>query len=328
MMASPGIESIEAQRLVGRLQGLRDSDRAVLDLIALGPIAVPTLRRFLFRRERSGIYEPRCQAVFALAALKAADILVEFLRASIEADIIDPVERTGEDAVINAAARALKTRRDDEVFCVLMAIARHRRLSGVIEALGEMRRPEALPYLVAGLSEDFTRREAETALRKFGAGADAALARVVLNPIPSARFESVSSLRTRRSALSVLREIGVTSEDWDSLRALMDERDGWLTSSACALALSSSPGFDQMEAMRRLIHLLRSADWLLTIEIESLLVEHQGLVARLIAEAGARPGAVADDVADPKVRQVLARVDARIREPNSARRPPPDIDSP
>jgi hypothetical protein len=95
-----------AARLIDRLRALREADRAVLDLSALGPVAIPALRHFLFRREPSGLYQPRCDAVAALAALRADEVLLDFLEAAPEVEIADPVERTGEDAVINAAARA------------------------------------------------------------------------------------------------------------------------------------------------------------------------------------------------------------------------------
>jgi hypothetical protein len=60
-------------RLIVRLQGLYDTDRAVMELIALGPCAIPALRRFLFLREPSGIDQPRCDTLAALAGPKAED---------------------------------------------------------------------------------------------------------------------------------------------------------------------------------------------------------------------------------------------------------------
>jgi hypothetical protein len=298
--------SERAERLIERLRALYHADLVVLDLVALGPVAIPALRRFVFRREPSGIYEPRCQAVSALAALKAEDALLEFLEAAPATIISDPVERTGEDAVINATSRALIGCPDDRIFAALMAIAKCRRLAGVIEALGNRRRLEAIPYLAAGLREDFTRREAEAALRNYGASARLALATIALKPIPSAEFESVSSLRTRRSAVTVLRDIGVTLTEWATLRPLMEARDEWLSALACRLGLAGiEPTPDRIAAMRRLIRLLGSSDWLLVEVIEGWLVENEDITSRAIAEAIERGDPAAQD---DKVRQSLHRV--------------------
>jgi hypothetical protein len=320
---NPEAAGERAERLAERLQALYHADLAVLDLVALGPAAIPALRRFVFRREPSGIYQPRCHAVSALAALKAEDALLEFLEAAPDTAISDPVQRTGEDAVINAAARALIDRRDDRVFAALMSIAKCRRLAGVIEALGEMRRAESIPYLVAGLAEDFTRREAEAALRKYGANARLALATVALNPIPSAEFETVSSLRTRRSAVAVLRDIGVTLAEWATLRPLMEARDEWLASLACSLGLSGAqPTPDRIAAVRRLIPLLGSSDWLLVEVIEGWLAADYDVTSRVMAEALHNPGlGIAGDFAEGRVRQSLLRVTADATRARLARTP-------
>jgi hypothetical protein len=300
----------KAERLIARLQALFDADHAALELMALGPPAILPLRRFLFRREASGLYQPRVQAVGTLAALRAEDVLLDFLRGAPDVDIVDPVERTGEDAVINAAARALRHRRDDETFAALTAIAECRRLAGVVEALGEMRRQKAIPYLIEGLASDFCRPAAETALCKFGAAARPAVIRAALNAIPSVEFESVSSLRTRRSTVTVLRDIGVTLEQWSVLEPLMWSTDEWLSALACSLALApGQPKLDKENAVRRLFYLLRSSDWLLTVEIESWLAENYQVTNRAITEAIERGDPA---IQEDKVRQSLLRVTARI----------------
>lgn len=300
----------EAKRLIARLQALYDADRAVLELMGLGSAAIPPLRRFLFRREPSGLYQPRVHAVAALAALKAEDVLLDFLIRAPDVDIADPVERTGEDAVINAASRALAHRRDDEAFAALIGIAECRCLAGVVEALGEMRRKKAIPYLIEGLTSDFCRPVAETALCKFGAAARPALIGAALRAIPSAEFESVSSLRARRSAVTVLRDIGVTMEQWSVLQPLTWSTDEWLSALACSLALAPGPPtLDKEEAVRRLFQLLRSSDWLLTVETESWLTENYEVTSRVIEEAIERDDLV---IQDDKVRQSLLRVTVRI----------------
>lgn len=323
---SPGGSPEEAaEALIRQLQGLRCADRAVLDLIALGPAAIPALRRLLFRREPSGIYQPRCDAVFALAGLKDEQALIEFLDKAPQVEISDPVERTGEDAVINAAARALKHRRDDAVFEVLMRIAERRRLAGVIEALGEIGRKEAIPRLVDGLFSDFTRPAAEAAIRKTGAAAREPLIEVAVRPVPSAEFETASSLRMRRSAVALLRDLGVSSEQWGLLHPLMEARDDWLAARACRLALANGqPALDRETAVRRLIRLLHTADWLLRVEIEGWLADSYGLAAPIIDRGLEQPGSL---INDEPTRASLLRV-TRTAAPRKFSRPSSTVDLP
>jgi HEAT repeat protein len=305
---------INAEPLIARLRGLYDADRAVLELTALGPAAIKPLRRFLFQREPSGLYQPRVAAVDALAALKAADVLLDFLWRAPDVDIVDPVERTGEDAVINAAARALAYRRDDEVFAALIGIAAWRPLAGVIEALGEMRRKKAIPYLIEGLRDDCLRSAAERALIKIGAAARPALIDMALDAIPSVECETVSSLRTRRSAVHVLRDIGVTLEQWAVLQPLMWSPDNWLSALTCSLAFArGQPSVDKEDAVRRLFQLLRLPDWLLHVEIESWLAESYDVCLRVIAAA-----IEGDDpiVQDEEVRRSLLQITAKIAQAN------------
>ena len=115
----------------------------------------------------------RRRAVEALAALGAQDALIEFLESA--PDITDPVERLGEDAVINAAARALCDLREPRVFQLLLSLVKRRTLSGVVAALGPFRRPETIPYLIDALAEDESCPEAEAALREMASLAHDAL---------------------------------------------------------------------------------------------------------------------------------------------------------
>ncbi|HWB49077.1 MAG TPA: hypothetical protein VG651_08200 [Stellaceae bacterium] len=291
---------------IARLAALREADRAVLDLIALGRAAILQLREFLFRREPSGLFEPRCNAVSALASLRAEDVLVDFLERAPAVDIADPIERTGEDAVINAAARALRHRRDDACFSALMRIAEQRPMAGVIEALGDMGRDLAVPRLIEGLSSDFTSGVASAALSKFSSKSRPMLIAVALKPQPSEEFETTTSRRMRWSALGVLADIGVTLEEWSLLQPLMDARDVRLAALACRLALvTRQPLLDQEEALGRLIRLLKSADWLLTLQIEGWLAENYDLTLRIINRAVDRGD---NTVRDEAVRTALLRV--------------------
>ena len=106
-MSAPGKELDEA---IGKLSSLHDGDLGVNDVVACGKAAIPALKNILFKQERSGLYHIRCRAAEALALLGAMDVLTGFL--GTERVITDPVERLGEDAVINAVARLLQNVRD------------------------------------------------------------------------------------------------------------------------------------------------------------------------------------------------------------------------
>ena len=72
-------ESDEVVRLVGTLRQLHGGERAFMDVVACGPRAIPALRKLLFEREPSGLFQPRCLAVDALAVLGAKEVLLDFL---------------------------------------------------------------------------------------------------------------------------------------------------------------------------------------------------------------------------------------------------------
>jgi len=195
-------KTINLDAAVRKLRSLHDGDLGVVETVLCGKRAIPALRAVLFEREPSGLFETRCRAVQALSALKAHDVLVEFLANSHWA--ADPVERLGDDAVINAAARALAKHRDEDTFQVLLKLSKQRLLPGVVAAIGSFKRAAAIPYLVAGLAEDECRPFAETALEKFGAQARAALTQIVNETATSPDSDSPSCVRQRQSALRIL----------------------------------------------------------------------------------------------------------------------------
>jgi len=192
----------EIEVAIKKLKSLHNGDLAFLDVVALGRRAVPALREVLFERDPSGLFEVRCRAVHALAAVGARNVLLEFLR--LPHDARDPVERLGNDAVINAAARVVAKCREEHVFQLLLTLAKHRLLPGVIAALGEFQRPQAIPYLVDALAEDECRLAAEIALVKLGHSARPALAQIKTRSRPSRMTESISHLRQRESAQRLL----------------------------------------------------------------------------------------------------------------------------
>lgn len=245
----------DIERVVAGLHSFVDGDRATFAVIGLGPRAVPALQALLFEREPSGLYQPRCRAARALAALRAFDVLAAFLRR--ETAIPDAVERLGEEAVINAAAEGLSHLREGWVFDLLLAVARRHPSGALANAIGSFRRAEAIPVLVEHLIEDEARPAAETALLALGPAARPALLRAARTAVPSAPEESPSSRRRRGSTLKLLAEIGVTREEWRALAPLVDDPDATIALRTCVVGLTLG---DSPAIWRRLSTLLRAAD--------------------------------------------------------------------
>ncbi len=284
----------ELTRAVERLMSLQEGDRGVLDVVACGAGAIPRLRTLLFKREPSGLYQPRCRVVEALAALGAGDVLIGFLNA--DRDTADPVEQAGEDAVLNAAARALRGVGNEAFFRRLLSLAETRRLTGPIELLGTFRRPEALPCLIAALADDLARPAAEDAIRQYGDAAMGALLGAASERTVQDGTETDSSRRRRRAALVLLLGIGdaagVPSQrcaEW------VHDDDPLIVVLGCQVALAGGAPAERRAAIRRLLDMVRVVAWRLRQGIEDCLVEH-GDDARPLIQAVAP--AVLPDKAD------------------------------
>jgi hypothetical protein len=238
------------QRAIGKLKSFHDGDIAVLEVVACGYRAIPALRTLLFEREPSGLFQVRVRAVDALENLSAHEVLVEFL--CTPRDVTDPVERLGEDAVINAAARALAYHSDQRVFELLFRLAHRPCLTGVIFALGTSGRPEAIPLLVDALSEDASRLTAEAALKRIGATARPALIEAVSRHTDAYEHVSESRLRQRRSALGLLAEMGVSRRTWQVVRHLMHDEDTRIAIVACEICLATGWACKKRDAVLHL----------------------------------------------------------------------------
>ncbi len=281
------------QRAIGKLKSFHDGDIAVLEVVACGDQAIPSLRTLLFDRDPSGLYQVRVRAVDALAKLGAHAVLVEFL--STPRDVTDPVERLGEDAVINAAARALADHSDQRVFELLLRLAHRPCLTGVISALGTSRRPETIPLLVEALSEDASRLTAETALKRIGAGARPALIKAVSQDPGLQGREAESRLRQRRSALRLLAEMGISRRTWQAVRHLMRDEDTRIAILACEICLATGSTSEKRDAVLRLFRLFPNADSKLRDEIERYLVAHLHIAKETIMGSRQLRALVAED---------------------------------
>lgn len=268
MPAEP--QPLDIERAIARLKSFQDDDLSILSVVAYGQRAVPALRAMLFEREPSGLYQPRCRAVEALAALGAYEILIEFLQA--ERTIADPIERLGEDAVINAAARGLAKVRQRRVFELLLRLAQRPTLTGVIGALGTFGQVEAIPVLIDALEDDASRLTAESALKKLGRPARAALLKAAA--AISRERESESRTRQLRSALGLLAKMGIPRNAWPFLRPLLRDPDAKAAVLACQICLDHASVVERRRCARRLIELLMRDDWMLREDIEACLVGH------------------------------------------------------
>ncbi len=267
---------------IARLRSLYDGESSVSEVVVFGNPAVPALRALLFQREPSGLFQVRRRAVEALTALRAYDVLVEFLNDLRAAT--DPIEAMGDDAVINAAAQGLKSLHDERTFHLLLRLAQRPALTGAIDALGAHRRVEAIPALIAALEDDASRGVAETALVKMGRMARTALTISARDRQPSSEYESESSLRRRRSALKLLSRIGLSRKAWLELRGLVRDDDAKVSFLACCLGGANASAVEQQDIVARLQSLWTGADWILRDEIEQSLAAHSDKLPRALAQ--------------------------------------------
>ena len=272
-------EDIKA--LVQSLNSLHEGELGISMLVACGERAVPALRNFLLIGRPSGIFVPRQRAVRALDELGAKDTLLEYL--TTERTIADPVVAHAEEAVKNTAARALANWKTNEVFYTLLNVLERHRLTGVIEALGEFRRDEAVPELVRLLEDDFCRSFATDALLKIGVPARMELIEAARTPDPSGNNETGSSRSRRRSALRLLESVRLTADQWPRLCALLYDKDAEIAARTGMIALDLGNEQEQKVGIRRLIDALSTADWLLQSEIENCLGAHLDIAHSFIS---------------------------------------------
>ena len=271
-----------------RLTSLHDGDAGASEIIRFGQDAVPLLHSVLLTRDTSGFFETRRRAVAALETLKAYRILREFL--SSERWIADPIERTGEDAVVNAVARVLGRLGDPGDIPLLYSIAQERPRAGVIEALGAFHYEPALALFIDALADDFARSAAETAIQKLGVAArPALLACACLEPTKGTR-ETSASMNRRRSALRLLQDMPLSYAMLPSnFKHLITSNDAWIAIWATRIALKYFRKSSHKRILGTLVERLRSANELIAEEIEDVLVEYYNSAKPLIEQMATLP---------------------------------------
>jgi len=258
-----------SEKTVETLLSLHSVASGEIRLMRMGKAAIPALRSFLFRREPSGIYQPRCAAVNVLLTLGAYAPLRDYLLH--ESGATDPVELMGDEAVINAAARALSRVRKQWVFQLLLDLARSRSSAGIVEALASFDRVEAIPVLLTALAEDDSGPVAQKALARLDAAAYDPLITTALAPLPSARDESETSLRRRWRALEVLAEAQLSTKQGRPLSVITADCNPRLAYLACKISLHFAEDKERDRLVTRLNELAAHADWILAMEIEHCL---------------------------------------------------------
>ncbi|MGH9343616.1 MAG: hypothetical protein ACRD19_07640 [Terriglobia bacterium] len=258
--------------LIQQLETLRDGPAIVNELIRAGGAAVPILADALLNGQPRSIYQPRCLLVEALAGLQAYDVLIEYLQRHI--DIANPELSFAEDAVINTAARELKSTLSAEAFSVLLEIARFRALPGVIEALAMYRQPESIPYLIRGLESDPARLAAYEALGTLGQPAKQALLHEAFHrEPPPPDYENHSSLHRRRACLRLLGDLTITPAERQKIFSLVQAEDPEIIMLVCKILASSEDSTHRATACRTLISAVSRLGWHLQDEARELLRE-------------------------------------------------------
>lgn len=303
----------EIERLIELLHSLHEGDRAMELLVECGEEAIQPLRKALLEDKPSHIYQPRQRTVNVLAKLGAKDVLIEYLCTPQE--IADPLFQYGEDAVKNTAARALARWQTDDVFEALLRVAHMQTLPGVIEVLGLFRLQEAIPLFITALMDDVSRNAAENALRLMGEQAKQALMEAAVAPVLSEDYESPSTLLRRRSAIRLLAELTVTTEEWSEIEHLLYDNDPEISILAACIALDVASLENKSVAVRTLLEKIPHVNWCVRVEIEDCLMKHYGIIQKELTDeiVEREKRSVREDSSDP-VLWVLRRIKRRIDE--------------
>ncbi len=146
-------------------------------------------------------------------------------------------------------------------------------LLGLIEALAQFGRPEAIPYFERALEDDFYRSAAEEAFLKMGVAACGALASSAVTPQPDFFMETPSSLQRRRSAVRLMFKVGMPAECWRILRELLHDPDAELFVNVSKLGVKIGSKDERAVIAHGILRLSSSAPWYLQEDIEEILVQ-------------------------------------------------------
>jgi len=279
---SVGLLGVQIESLVLALESLTDGDLAVDVLIACGKRAIAPLENLLLYGKPRTIAIPRCRAARALGGLEArGTLLAYFEKVGLPRD---PAVLFAEDAVRSMVAHELMRWREEDVFQSLLRAARQRATLGLVEALGEFRRSEAVPLLFETLEDDLCRDAASTALcgtpdesRQY--------AILTVRQGTQTNLRGPAALRRRRGAAELFRKFGISSEEWKHVSQLLEDEDPTVVICVASAGLHVAPQEEFPGIILALFRVAHKLNWLQEDAIIHLLDEHKALahsVARQI----------------------------------------------
>lgn len=274
-------QELSGQRIAGLVEALDlivDGDRATEALIAIGQGSVPFLEQYLLDGRPRSLPLPRCRAVRALGELGAWSILIAYFRQYRRPE--DAAVLFAEDSVRSVAAQQLMRWKSDEIYRTLLDASRQRVTSGLILALGEFRRPESVPSLFAAMEDDLCREEAKEALRKVPDVARQYAILSVRGAVTPGLYE-LSALSRRRATLQLLREFGVTPEEWHDLREFLHDPDADVVIAAAQIGFQMAPIQDHRGIAKALFRVSPHLNWAQEDDVGRLLDDHRDIAREL-----------------------------------------------
>jgi HEAT repeat protein len=282
---------------VGRLRDLVEGPAHLGELIAFGADAVAPLEAFL-RGPSESVFQPRCLAADALAAIGGKEAHEALARALLDASgrELPAVLRFSEDAVVNSIATHLGATGDRRFAGFLLKALRAHPFGECARALGRLGERSAVPLLLECLRDDFAREGAMDALESLGEAAVPELTKLLTARPSQQAAEGGTAVAQRASVATVLGRIRGSSE-WPLLQALRDEHLEVRVAAALALCERGSRVCEQ------------------TVKILSEALDSESV---LLAEAAARTLAGAGEPAVARLLEVLG--ETRLTETDRRRR--------
>lgn len=287
MINTPPSETTAIARWVTLLESIRDGENATEQLIAIGKASIPYLERFLLDSPPRSLALGRCRAVRALGQLGACSALIAYFQQYTRPG--DAAVLFAEDAVRSAAAQELLHCGSEAVFPTLVNATQERATSGLVQALGEFRRPEAVPVFFELLEDDLCREDAKAALRKIP---DAArpYAMLMLRGQAAASISGAAASRRRRATLQLLAEWGASASEWPELRGYLWNEDADCVIATARIGLRAAPEQEKEEIAAALIEGSQTMNWAQETEAVELLDSMAGIAKPVAARIAAHRG--------------------------------------
>ncbi len=284
-MPSSQMSEQQIEDLIESLGSLKDGDHAIDMLVACGKKGIPPLSKFLLNGPPRTISHPRVRAARALGELGACSTLIAYFKQYVRPP--DAAVLFAEDAVRSAVARELARYPSTEVFRVLLDAAWDRATGGLVLALGEFHRPEAVPLLFKVLEDDLCRGDAMESLRKLP---EAVRQFGVLSArgLTNAILDGPGAICRRRATVQLLSEVGVSPQDWPDLRKYLYVDDPATVVAVAKIGFAVTDETDWPGILRALFMIADRGNSLQEEEIEELIDSHPNASKQLAAAIAAQ----------------------------------------